>query len=168
MDLEKHVLVASDAVDQLASHLRAAIASPEPMDLEDVVLRLRDLNAVVAQLRDATADLASYGASLMPQQVMTVAGLPIERTGGWNRKGWQHDALLSQVVRWAREDQQRWAQEHDGEVRESEGQAVVRVLREVAALSYWKVGATKDRGLDVDEYCRKEPAKPGIKMPRGL
>lgn len=166
MDVRKRIFVISEGVDRLGDEVRELVDASEPPDLEEVVLALRDVHAVMAQLRDARGALAELGASLMPQQQMTVAGLPIERTGGWNRKEWQHEDLLAHVVRWAKEEQAEHARNNDGEVRESEGQAVVRILREVASLSYWKVGTTRDRGLDVDEFCRREAARPGIKLPR--
>jgi hypothetical protein len=168
--VRERVLEVGEAVDALSSDVAALASSEEPPDLEEVVLALRDLHAVLAQARDARDALAAEGAALMPQRQMVVAGLPVERTGGWDRSRWQHSDLLAHVVRWAREDRMKHAQEHDGELPpESEGQAVVALLQRYAGLGYWKVGATRDeRGLDVDEYCERKPAKPGIKMPRSL
>lgn len=168
-DVRQRVLEASEAVDALAASVAHAVAEPEPMDLEDVVLALRDAYAVLAQFRDATAALAAYGAALMPQRQMNVGGIPIERTGGWDRSKWQHDDLLSHVVRWVKEDRLKYAQDHDGELpTESEAEAVVRLLRAYAGTpGYWKVTALREeRGVDADEYCERRPAKPGIKMPR--
>lgn len=142
-------------------------SATEPPELEDVVLALRDIHAVMAQFRDARDDLSALGADLMPARQMTVAGMPVERTGGWNRKDWQHGDLLANVVRWAREDRLAYAQEHDGVLpAESEGQAVATLLQEHASLAYWKVGAARDRGLNVDEFCKRDKARPGIRVPR--
>ncbi len=163
------MLAASGAVDSLASHVEALTKADEPADLEDVVLALRDAYAVQAQFRDALAVLGAYGASLMPQRQMNVGGIPIERTGGKDRSKWQHDDLLAHVVRWAREDRRRHAEEHDGELPpETEAEAAIRLVREYAGKpGYWKVTALREeRGLDADEYCESKPARPGIKMPR--
>lgn len=167
--VREQVLATSESVDALASVVTELVAAEEPADLEDVVLALRDAHAVVAQLRDAVSTLAAYGASLMPQPQMNVAGIPIERTGGWDRSKWQHDDLLAHVVRWVRDDRKTYAQEHDGELPpESEAEATVRLVREYAGKpGYWKVGALRDeRGINADEYCERKKAKPGIKMPR--
>lgn len=163
-------MATSDAVDLLATEVDAIANAPEPADLETVVLALRDIHAVMAQFREARDQLATYGAGLMPQRQMNVAGLPIERTGGWDRSKWQHDLLLPKLVQWARDDRSTYAQGHEGELPdESEGQTVVALLQKYASLAYWKVTAARDeRGLDVDDYCEKKPARPGIKMPRGL
>lgn len=165
-DLLDLVMGASDAVDALSTAVQALTTAEEPPDLEDVVTTLRYTHAVMAQFRDARDTLSEVGASLMTQRQMMVGGVPVERTGGWDRKGWQHEDLLAQVVRWAREEQAAYAQDHDGEVQESEGQAVARILREVASIGYWKVGTTSQRGLDLDEYCTREKARPGIRVPR--
>lgn len=169
MKVREQVLATSESVDALASAVTELVAAEEPADLEDVVLALRDAHAVVAQLRDAVATLAEYGASLMPQRQMSVAGIPIERTGGRDRSRWQHDDLLAHVVRWAREDRVRHAREHDGELpAETEAETAVRLVKEYAGKpGYWKVTALREeRGIDADEYCESKPARPGIKMPR--
>lgn len=167
MGVREWVLEVSEAVDALASEVGVLASATEPQDLEDVVLALRDIHAVMAQFRDARDALSALGADLMTSRQMTVAGLPVERTGGWDRKNWQHGDLLAQVVRWAREDRLAYAQKHDGELPpESEGQTVVALLQRHASLSYWKVGTAKDRGLDVDEYCERSKARPGIRVPR--
>lgn len=166
MTVREAVWAASEAVDALAKEVDALSSGQEPPDLEDVVLALRDVHAVMAQFRDARDTLSEVGAALMPQRQMVVAGLPVERTGGFNRKDWQHGDLMARVVRRAREEQAEYASTHDGEVAESEGQAVVRILAEVAAINYWRVGASAERGLDVDEYCRREKLRPGLRVPR--
>lgn len=168
MGVRERVLEVSEAVDALAVEVAALTSSEEPADLEYVVLALRDVHAVAGQLRDARDALAAEGASLMPQRQMNVAGLPIERTGGWDRSAWQHGDLLASVARWAVEDRQAYARDHDGELPpETEAQTVVALLQRYASLGYWKVKATREeRGLDVDEYCQRRKAKPGVRMPR--
>ena len=159
---------AGEAVDKLAEAIRRLADHDEPADLEAVVLAAVHLRAVMNHARDARDILAEYAHHLMPAPVVPIPGVgPVQRTGGWDRKDWEHDELLRKVVRWAKDDREAYAREHDGEAPpESEGETVARLIREYAGIAYWKVTGPRERGLNVDDYCRKEPARKGISLPR--
>lgn len=168
MTVSKCVEAVSLAVFDLQVEVGVLADAEDPPDLEDVVRDLIQIRAIMERFRDARDALGELAASLMPQRQITLDGLgTIERHGGWNRSKWDHDRLVAQVIRWAREDRERYARENDGEVPpESEGEIVARLLRSYASIGSWKVTAPrKERGFDVDEYCHKEKARPGISLP---
>lgn len=153
-------------VDALQAEVYDLAKAEDPPDLEEVVKALIHIRAIMAQFRDARDTLAEVGADLMTQRQLVVEGVgPIERTGGWDRKEWQHDSLLSHVLRRVREEREEWAREHDGEApKETEGEAVIRMLREHASINYWKQ-TLNSTGISVDEFCRRVEKRPGIKLP---
>lgn len=166
--VQEAILDTGEAVDRLAGTVEALTGYDEPADLTEVVKALVHLRAVLYHLQDTRATLAEYAYHLMPSPQVVIPGIgKVERQGGWTRKAWEHEALLAKVVEWARNDRAFYAQDHDGELPpETEGQTVVRLLQEHAGIGYWKVGATRERGVDVDEYCKREKARKGISLPR--
>ncbi len=154
-------------VDVLHAEVIALGQADEPPDLGDVVKALIHIRAVMEQFRDARDLLAEIGASLMPQRILVIEGVgAIEKTGGWNRSQWEHDRLASHVVRFAQQDREDYARDHDGEVPESEGAAVARLLLDSIGVSYWKVTGFRERGIEADDYCTKVKARSGIRLPK--
>lgn len=167
MTVGKQVMVVAAGVDALAQTVADLGRADEPADLEDVVRWLIHIRAVMEQFRDARDLLAEIGADLMTQQRLVIEGVGvIEKTGGWNRSQWEHGRLASHVVRFAQEERESYAREHDGEVVESEGAAVARMLLDSIGVNYWKVTGFRERGVDADEYCTKQKARPGIRLPK--
>ena len=79
----------------------------------------------------------------------------VEIKGGKPRKSWDHVSLKSAVSSRVRD----MAIDFDtGEVLLSEEEMISRVL-DTVGISYWKVGALGDLGINVDNYCETGESK---------
>lgn len=159
----------ADRLERAVAYLTAAITE---MREEGVAPTLEGMAAMLVRLRDldddlweARAILGEMAYPLMGGQDRNVAGLGVfRRQHGWTRKDWDHDDLLPRVV--ARAQDERRMDPESGTPLETEGQAVARVLRECAGFAYWKVRELAVRGIDADEFCRRERKRLGVSVPR--
>lgn len=69
---------------------------------------------------------------------------------GKDRKAWEHEALLHDVVNAHLEDA-------EGEI--PDPFTIAGWVREAAGFAYWKSGALKALGIDPDEYCESQPGR---------
>jgi hypothetical protein len=121
------------------------------------------LDNVIAALRSTRDDLAEKLAKAMPRDVVELAGVGrVERRRGKDRKAWDHDALFARVLAYGRDE--RRVDLETGEVLESEGEAVLRVLREMAHVDYWKAAALRQRRLNPDEFATATPGRASIQV----
>lgn len=134
--------------------------SAEPTDLDEVAADLRDLRAAIDALRSWEVVLTDFLSDALGRNDMEVPGVGrVEVKRGANRKAWDHDALRRLVIAKGRDER---AVSVDGEVLESEGEAVGRALMECAHVDYWRKGALADRGVDIDEFCEVSPGRVSV------
>ena len=132
-----------------------AFKQSDPEKYEAIEKQLTLLSGVrdkIAQLRLLEKEYVAELHNLMPEKKMLFSdyGL-IERKNSASRK-WDHEEMWNVLTARARDA--RLIDKETGEVLESEGQAVRRVLQECAGVQYWKVTPLKEKyGVDPDEYA---------------
>lgn len=155
------------AVSALAEEVGKEIASEEPGDLAEILAAQREIERIRADLKVVLDDLSEHAAGLMVARKQFVDGIgEIEREGGLNRSGWDHDRLFTLALARGRDAPDRYDVE-SGEMLISEGEAVLREIRAMAGTpGYWKVGELRSRGLQVDEFCVETPGRRRVKLPK--
>lgn len=151
IDLRRFDLAASDQFDRLVSLLDG----------------LRQVAATLRVVTDAAEDnVIALWADRDKRHEIPGLGV-LERHGGHERKRWQSAELVRLITRGAITDRDT------GELPDS---PVVAVDRAVAALTSclpvtastrWKVGGLRSRGLDPDDFCDADPARPTIQIHKG-
>lgn len=96
--------------------------------------------------RDADTSLTNTLALMMGRNVEVYGDLLVEKRGGYGRT-WNHGALLYHLIRDA-------SVSGDGEVWPLTDE-VFEVLRDCAAISYWRIGKLKEHGVNPDLFCEK-------------
>ena len=127
--------------------------TPDEVDhglvLDELVEALLDTRERIIQLREHEQFLVSEIHDAAPgRKTETEHGL-VEVSKRRNRR-WDHDELTKHVV--SRALDERHIDPDTGEV-EPSWVVVTRALRECAGISYWRIGALRDRGLDPDEFA---------------
>jgi hypothetical protein len=127
--------------------------TPDEVDhglvLDELVEALLDTRERIIQLREHEQFLVSEIHDAAPgRKTETSFGL-VEVSKRRNRR-WDHDELTKHVV--SRALDERHIDPDTGEV-EPSWVVVTRALRECAGISYWRIGALRDRGLDPDEFA---------------
>ena len=150
----------SATIDIDEIHCAVLYDSADPAEHGDIDRAVRDLAALRAA-RKALADwelvLADYLADALGRNTITVDGVgTVLVKHGAKRTEWDNDALHRAVVARARDE--RRIDPDTGEVIESEGEAVGRVLADCARPS-WRLTALRALGLDPDEYCATSPGR---------
>jgi len=119
------------------------------LTLDELVEALLDTRERITQLREHEQFLISEIHDAAPgRKTETAFGL-VEVSKRRNRR-WDHDELTKHVV--SRALDERHIDPDTGEV-EPSWVVVTRALRECAGISYWRIGALRDRGLDPDEFA---------------
>lgn len=154
-------------VAALTKAAKAEIEAEEPPGLGELLEAQRAIERVRRDLKEVLDDVSEAAAGMMPARKMRVAGLgTIERQGGIDRSGWDHDSLFDRALARGRDAPDRYDKE-TGEMLISEGAAVLREIREMAGTpGYWKVGALRERGLDPADFCVEKKARIRVKLPR--
>lgn len=147
-------------IDLDVGHCAVTFTSADPAGHGDIDRAVRDL-AELRAARKALADwedvLAEFVADGIGRNTVHVDGVgAVEAKRGAKRTEWDHDALWRTVVARARDE--RAVDPDTGEVVESEGEAVGRVLAECARPA-WRLTPLRDRGIDPDEYCHTQPGR---------
>lgn len=119
------------------------------LSLDDLVENLLQTRERIQQLRDHERFLIDEIHDAAPQRKNETAFGLVEVSKRRNRK-WDHEEATKHVV--ARALDERAVDPDTGEI-EPSWVAVARALRECAGISYWRVGALRDRGLDPDEFA---------------
>jgi hypothetical protein len=121
------------------------------VQLDAVRLAVRDLKVAESELVTMIADRVGVGATIPDPS--GDGGWRVKRKAG--RKVWDHDAIHRVLL--ARGRDARRMDRDTGEVLESEGEAVARVLMECAGIGYWRVTNLARYGVDADEYRATDP-----------
>lgn len=155
------------AISALAEEVKDEIAAEEPGDLVDLLLTQREMERCRADLKVILDDLSEHAAGLMTSRLQTIAGIGrIEKVGGKDRSGWDHDALFAVALARGRDAPDRYDVD-TAEMLISEGEAVLREIRLMAGTpGYWKVGELRLRGLDVEDFCVEKEARKRVKLPK--
>lgn len=154
------VPVTAAAITLTEEGLTLSFDSAAPADLDQAASDLRDLRATIDALRSWEGVLSEFLSDALGRNEIDVDG--VGRVGvkrGANRKAFDHDALRRLIIAKGRDER---AVSVDGEVLESEGEAVGRALMECAHVDYWRKGALADRGVDLDEFCEVSPGRVSV------
>lgn len=117
--------------------------------LEQLVENLLETRERIAELRERERSLVEAIHDTAPgRKTETKFGL-VEVSKRYNRK-WDHEEVTKHVV--SRALDERHIDPNTGEV-EPSWVVVARALRECAGISYWRINALRDRGLDPDEFA---------------
>jgi hypothetical protein len=127
---------------------------------------LQDLRLRIKALRESEAELCREIYDLLPDKEMDVGGIGQVTKAMGSSKKWDHENLWYTVTARALDKKKHKIDTETGEilVRETDHGAVMRVLRECAYVSYWKLGALEEYGIDADEYCEVSWTKPSIRI----
>jgi hypothetical protein len=135
----RHTRVVADTL--LNANLDAMSCDEAVRLLHEVQMTRKSLQAseefITARIHDAWK-----GDTRTPLHVEGVGMVRVFR--GKDRKAWQHDALTHAVV--------------DAHLTATEGEmpdpfTIAGWIKEAAGIGYWKAGALKALGLEVDEFC---------------
>lgn len=155
-------------------HVAAIVEALDALDLTIDALVDRDsLATLLYDLRDVKQRVAEvYGAC--ESHVIEEAGersfdLPnlgrFEVRKSVKRSKWDHDSLVSVLVRKANEE--RKFNSTTGEV-EPEGEAVARTLRDCISFGQGKVTGLRARGIEADEFCQVDGETYSVSLPAVL
>lgn len=128
--------------------------------LADEIDRCREAMALLAEIESDLIETLARRVGV-GSKVQGPAGEQWHVTRKQGRKEWDHDALHRVLL--ARGRDARKIDSETGEVLESEGEAVARVLMECAGIGYWRVTNLKRYGVDADEYRHTEPGAVTVK-----
>ena len=128
------------------------------MGFDEMVYLLLETRERIAQLKANERHLIEQIHQWAPsRKVETQWGL-MEVTKRRNKK-WDHDEATKHVV--SRALDERTVDPDTGEV-EPSWQAVTRALRECAGISYWRIGALQQMGLQPDEFYEVTSEAPSV------
>lgn len=127
---------------------------------------LEDIRAQIKALRVEETDLCAEIYELLPQKEMDMGGIGRVTKSMGSSKKWDHEGLWYTLAARARDKRISKIDPETGEViaRESVEAATMRILKECAYVSYWRLTELEEYGIDVDEYCEKNWTKPGIRI----
>lgn len=133
-----------------------ADALAEAGDWEALITGLAPIQAVLGDLRQLEREVKAHIVDTMPERQVTVEGVgTVERVKKVTRRNWDSAELLRFIVNGALVDSET------GEIPSSPVEAVERVMAEIYACAPftgstgWRVGALKERGIVVDEWCEE-------------
>jgi len=125
-------------------------------DWEALITGLAPIQAVLGDLRQLEREVKNHIVETMPERQVSVEGVgTVERVKKITRRNWESADLLRFIVQGALVDSET------GEIPSSPVEAVERVLVEIYACApftgstAWRVGALKERGIVVDEWCEE-------------
>ena len=119
------------------------------LSLDDLTRELLATRERIIQLREHEQFLIDEIHDTAPgRKTETDYGL-VEVSKRRNRR-WDHDEVTKHVVSRALDERHIAPDTGEGE---PSWVVVTRALRECAGISYWRVGALRDRGLDPDEFA---------------
>jgi hypothetical protein len=162
--------VAPDAGTDIVAVLRQVLAAADDRaaelydagDIDRLAHGLHALRPILRDLNDLVRRVEDHVADLMPDKVVELDGLPpMERRRGTDRKAWDSDDLLRDVVRTVSD-----LDTTTGELR-VDPDRLLTVLRQVVPFTgslSWRVVALRDLGLDPDEYCTTSPGRVSVQF----
>jgi hypothetical protein len=103
-------------------------------------------------------------ARVMPEKIVIIDGVGVlERRSGKKRTAWDHRRvafLLAARVADRRVDPDTGEVMPPGVL----AGAVTEEILGCAGISYWRVGALRDRNLDPSDYCEENPGRPSVQI----
>ena len=124
--------------------------------------QLEDIRIQLKELRYLETETISNIYQLKPPYKAMYGGIGMVTVAQSKSKKWDNESVFNVLVARARDA--RRINKETGEVLESEGQAVRRVIEECAGIGYWRVTALKEYGVDPDEYYETTSTKPSIRI----
>ncbi len=124
--------------------------------LEDIRIRMESDKAF-------ERDLVHEIYKLLPKKKVTIPPFGVvEKASSANRK-WDNEEMFNVLLARARDA--RLIDKETGEVLESEGQAVRRVIEECAYVGYWKLTPLREKyGVDPDEFYETTSRRKSIRL----
>jgi hypothetical protein len=98
----------------------------------------------------------------MTERTETVNGCVISKKKTANRTTWDHDGLFNAIKPVAAKARVS----PEGEVLEGEMDAYIRTLKDVASVSYWRMGALNEAGVNASDYREVEYGREKIVVER--
>ena len=123
---------------------------------------LEDCRERIKEMRLWERDVIDRIHELDPPYEAIYAGVGKATINKSKGKRWDHEAMWNVLVARARDA--RLIDKETGEVLESEGQAVRRVLEQCAYVSYWRLEPLKEYGIDPDEYYETTSVKNAVRI----
>lgn len=147
------------AIDMLSS-----TADPDSMDELGVLYLLADVRDLRIRLAQVEAVIEGHAASAMTSDRVEAPDLLAERKGGNVRKKWEHDRLAERVTTAAITDKATGELAVEPDV----AHGLVAEVLACAAVSYWRVGALKARGVRFDDACETETGRRTVHVSRSV
>ena len=144
------------ALRDFAQEVDAEYRNPENLyTRDDRVILLDAIRACRRELFIVEGEWERALIDATDERAFTVEGVGnVQVRRGSTRSKWDHDGLTRTLT--ARALDERQLDPMTGEY-EPAWEAVTRVMRECAGISYWKVTALRAHGVDPSEFCEKEP-----------
>ena len=125
---------------------------------------LRRLKRDLAMLESAVeADVAK----LMPQPTVEFDGFVAQRRRGTDRKAWQSEQLLDQVLLRAAHDPETGEVIDDPYLLRDRVSELVRMTLPVVPSTGWRVTGLKALGLDPEDWCESSPGRTSVQLHEG-
>lgn len=130
--------------------------------LDELLAALMEVRAEIARGRELETELKDriHEAAADMRRKFDRGPIRVELSSSINRR-WDHDEVVKHVV--ARALDERTIDPDTGEV-EPSFLAVARAIKECAGISYWRMGALRQRGLDPDEFAEITSRTPSVKL----
>jgi hypothetical protein len=134
-----------------------------PSGVDRLAQALHQLREAASALSDAARDVEAHLAEAMGKdKEVVVEGLgTLERKASPIKPRWDAERLLPIVAALSRDE--RLVNERTGEI-ETDSDAAVRVLNEVASIAYFRVGELSKRGVDAKAFREQEGWRTTIRI----
>jgi hypothetical protein len=140
----------------MSAHVAYLHGDPDHPNLEALASRLAVVREQMAELRQLDADLTMAIADLMTGQQQQAGPWRLERRKGSTRKGWDSEALFSELIRRSNWDPETGETLDDRQARNALCVAVRECIPLTRSLG-WRAGALRANGIDPDEWCETTP-----------
>lgn len=126
-------------------------------DTESLLRHLGEVNDGINHLAAWRAELQErLAARMVPGESLWVDDRLWRARRKKGKVAWDHDGIRSEVLRLSRDTDVRRIDESTGEL-ESAEEAALRIVYEVAGVSYYRIGDLARHGLDADEWRATDP-----------
>lgn len=119
-----------------------------PGSPQEALSALSATRVLVKELGTLESFLEGALLGMMEEKTLTIGDQQVTKKRTANRTSWDHDGLLGEVRRRALEERQPTA---EGEI-ENPLDAFLRLFKETASVSYWRMGALKQHNIDPYDY----------------
>lgn len=143
-------------LSQACQDLAWALREEPPTGVDSLAGALHQLREAQRALGDAARDVEAHLAEAMgKEKVVVVAGLgTLERKASPVKPVWNHEALSKRLAAASRDE--RVVNPDTGEILETDAEAAIRVFRECAAVTYYRLGKLSERGIDGKDFREAE------------